>query len=115
MREIVQKASKLSGKKLKKKDLMEIQAEIIKFERNIEDLHFPFVTLKIEDKERRVELPIQILQRFLSGNWENYIGKEILLEKRIARKYIRYFIDLRKFNFNDYKEWEIKQLQEVKQ
>ncbi len=94
---------------------METKAKIINFERNEENLHFPFITLKFENKERRIELPTQILRRFLKGESEEWIGQEILIEKIIARKYIRYFIDLRRFNFDDYKEWEIKQLQEVKE
>ena len=73
------------------------------------------MSIYYDDKERRVELPVQILRRFLKGSSEEWIGQEVLIEKRIARKYIRYFIDLRIFNFDDYKEWEIKQLQEVKE
>jgi len=97
-----------------KETLRETQAKIIKFERNIEDLHFPFITLKFDNKEKKVELPIQILKRFLKGNPEDWIGQGLLIKKRIARKYIRYFIDLREFNFDDYKEWEIKQLKSCK-
>ena len=93
---------------------MEIKTQIIKIERNIEDLEFPFITIFFEGKEKVVELPVQILRRLLSGDYEKWVGQEILIEKRIARKYIRYFIDLKKFNFSDYKEWEIKQLQEYK-
>ncbi len=93
-----------------------IQAKIIKFERNIEDLKFPFITLKFEDKEKRIELPIKILQIILKEfNYEDCKGKEIPIEKRIARKYIKYFIDLKRFNFSDYKEWEIVQLKELSQ
>ena len=92
---------------------MEIKAQIIKRERNEEDLHFPFITLNFDGKERVVELPVQLLRRFL-GDYDKWVGKELDIDKREARKYIRYFIDLRKFNFSDYKEWEIKQLQEVK-
>ena len=93
-----------------KKDL---EIEFKKFDRNIEDLEFPFLTIKICDSEKIINLPVQLLRKF-SINYENIEGKRLKVEKRTGRKYTRYFIDLRQFNLPDYKEWEIKQLQEIK-
>ncbi len=83
------------------KDIIE---EIVGVRRNEENLHLPFITLKTLGE---VNLPTQVLRRLLSGEMENWVGQSLNIQKRIARKNIKYFIDLRKFNFSDYKEWEI--------
>ena len=80
---------------------------ILKVERDNEDLHFPFITFKNLGK---VNLPVQILRRFLNGEMNNWVGQFLDIEERKGRKYVRYFVNLKEFNFDDYQEWEIKEL-----
>ena len=84
-----------------------MEIKIIDVRRNEDDLHFPFV---ITDSLGEINLPTQVGMRFLKGNCEEWIGQKLQVEKRVARKYVRYYINLEKFGFDDYKEWKIKEL-----
>jgi len=94
---------------------METTAKIIKFERNEEDLQYPFVIIEYEGKQKKINIPVKILTLVYGvQETEDYINLPLILKKKIGRKYIRYFFDLSSFKL-DIKEWEFKQLQEVKE
>jgi len=77
-------------------------------ERNEENLHFPKVITK---EIGEINLPVQAGKLFLKGeNCFDWIGQKLKVEKKIGRKYIRYYLNLRNFGFDDYKEWKLKKI-----